>query len=157
MQQYVCMAHMYCPVLMYTWLAGWLSVCLCATMSVCPSMCLSVCLSACYLCTMPVCVSLCGLYVCLCSVPVCDSQTSSSKKAWQAQKHQCVFFAGLVGNNFLYLLEMAKKNVLQPGASIVPCAASLYVMGINLQTLEVAGHDLSDLNKYRCASQPAHC
>lgn len=81
---------------------------------------------------------------------------SSSKKVWQAQKHQRIFFAGLVGNNFLYLLEMAKKNVLQTGASVVPCAASLYVMGINLQTGEVAGHDLSGFNKYRCASQPLH-
>jgi len=61
----------------------------------------------------------------------------------------CSLAAGLMGHNFLYLLEAAKKNVLQPGCAVVPCAASLYVMGINIQTQAVGGYDLSGLNKYR--------
>lgn len=60
------------------------------------------------------------------------------------------FFAGLMGNNFLYLLETAKKNVLQPNCAVIPCAASLYVMGISIATRDVAGYDLSGLNMYRC-------
>jgi len=63
-----------------------------------------------------------------------------------------VLVAGLLGNNLLYLLEMAKKNVLQLGCAVVPCAASLYVMGINIETQHVGGYDLSGLNKYRCVS-----
>ena len=59
-----------------------------------------------------------------------------------------------MGHNFLYLLEAAKKNILQPGCAVVPCAASLYVMGINIETQTVAGYDLSGLNKYRSANQP---
>ena len=60
------------------------------------------------------------------------------------------FLAGLMGNNFLYLLETAKKNVLQPNCAVIPCAASLYVMGISIATGDVAGYDLSGLNTYRC-------
>lgn len=58
-----------------------------------------------------------------------------------------------MGHNFLYLLEAAKKNVLQPGCAVVPCAASLYVMGINIETQTVGGYDLSGLNKYRSVNQ----
>ena len=59
-----------------------------------------------------------------------------------------------MGHNFLYLLEAAKKNVLQPGCAVVPCAASLYVMGINIETQTVGGYDLSGLNKYRSVNRP---
>ncbi|DBA83709.1 TPA: hypothetical protein ACH3X1_006247 [Trebouxia sp. C0004] len=59
-----------------------------------------------------------------------------------------IFDAGLMGHNFLYLLEAAKKNVLQPGCAVVPCAASLYAMGINIETKTVGGYDLSRLNKW---------
>ncbi len=58
-----------------------------------------------------------------------------------------------MGHNFLYLLEAAKKNVLQPGCAVVPCAASLYVMGINIETQTIGGYDLSGLNKYRSVNQ----
>lgn len=58
-----------------------------------------------------------------------------------------------MGHNFLYLLEAAKKNVLQPGCAVVPCAASLYAMGINIETQTVGEYDLSGLNKYRSAKQ----
>ena len=57
--------------------------------------------------------------------------------------------AGLVGHNFLALLEMAKRNVVQPGASIIPCAASLYVMGMHVPPSQVGKYDLSALDKYR--------
>ena len=64
------------------------------------------------------------------------------------------FLAGLVGNNFLNLLEMAKKNVLQPGAAVVPCAASLYVMGIHVPPSHMGKYDLSSLDKYRSEVAP---
>lgn len=57
--------------------------------------------------------------------------------------------AGLVGHNFLNLLELAKKNVLQPGAAVVPCSASLYVMGVHVPPVHVGKYDLSSLDKYR--------
>ena len=56
---------------------------------------------------------------------------------------------GLIGHNFLAILEMAKKNVLQPGAVVVPCAASLYVMGIHVPSPQAGSYDLSALEKYR--------
>ena len=58
--------------------------------------------------------------------------------------------AGLLGNNWLYLLDMAKKNVLQPGATIIPAAATLYCMGIEARTWDACGFDISAFNKYRC-------
>lgn len=63
--------------------------------------------------------------------------------------------AGLVGNDFLSLLEMAKRNVLQPGAAVVPCGASLYVMGIHVAPCHVGKYDLSSLNKYRSDTAPS--
>lgn len=57
--------------------------------------------------------------------------------------------AGLLGNNWLYLLDMAKKNVLQPNATIIPAAATLYCMGIEARTSDVCGFDFSSFNKYR--------
>ncbi|KAK9815442.1 hypothetical protein WJX72_003717 [[Myrmecia] bisecta] len=59
------------------------------------------------------------------------------------------FDAGLLGNNFTYLLELAKKNVLQPNATVVPGAATLYCMGVEALTKDVAGFDFSAFNKYR--------
>ena len=44
---------------------------------------------------------------------------------------------------------MAKKNVLQPGATIIPAAATLYCMGIEARTGDVCGFDFSSFNKYR--------
>ena len=57
--------------------------------------------------------------------------------------------AGLLGSNWLYLLDMAKKNVLQASATVIPAAATLYCMGIEARTGHVAGFDLSAFNKYR--------
>ena len=56
----------------------------------------------------------------------------------------------MLGNNWLYLLDMAKRNVLQASATVIPAAATLYCMGIEARTGKVAGFDLSAFNKYRC-------
>ncbi len=60
--------------------------------------------------------------------------------------------AGLLGNNFLYMLELAKKNVIQPDAAILPCAATMYVMGIEVLTNSISGFGFAHLNKYRSAT-----
>ena len=59
--------------------------------------------------------------------------------------------AGLLGNNWLYLLDMVKRNVLQMGATVIPAAATLYCMGVEARTQDVHGFDFSSLNKYRWA------
>ena len=60
--------------------------------------------------------------------------------------------AGLLGSNWLFHLEMAKKKVLQASATVIPAAATLYCMGIEARTGLIAGFDLSSFNKYRYAS-----
>ena len=57
--------------------------------------------------------------------------------------------AGLLGDGLPYLLELARRRVVQPGATVVPSAATLYCMGIEALTGQVAGFDLSSFNKYR--------
>lgn len=59
--------------------------------------------------------------------------------------------AGLLGDQFLYLLELARKRVLQPGATMVPNAATLYCMGIQVLTPQPGGFSFSTLDKFRCA------
>ena len=59
--------------------------------------------------------------------------------------------AGLLGSNWLYLLDMARKNVLQAGAPVIPAAATLYCCGIQARTTSVAGSDFSSFDKHRCA------
>ena len=44
---------------------------------------------------------------------------------------------------------MAKRNVLQAGATVIPAAATLYCMGIEVRTGQVAGFDFRAFNKYR--------
>ncbi len=60
-------------------------------------------------------------------------------------------FAGLVGDGFPYLLELARRQVLQPDATVLPAGATLYCMGVQAVTEDVCGFDFSDFNKYRCA------
>ena len=60
--------------------------------------------------------------------------------------------AGLLGSNWLFHLEMAKKKVLQASAIVIPAAATLYCMGIEARTGLIAGFDLSSFNKYRSAT-----
>ena len=63
--------------------------------------------------------------------------------------------AGLLGSNWLFLLDMAKKNVLQASATVIPAAATMYCMGIEARTEQIAGFDFSTFNKYRSAMTPA--
>lgn len=57
---------------------------------------------------------------------------------------------GLLGDGFPYLLELARKRVVQLGATVVPAGATLYCMGLEVATEKVAGFDLSGMNAYRC-------
>lgn len=43
---------------------------------------------------------------------------------------------------------------MQPGAAVVPAAATLYVMGLELPASAAAGFDLSCMDKYRCCRPP---
>ena len=63
-----------------------------------------------------------------------------------------IMAAGLLGSNWLFHLEMAKKKVLQASATVIPAAATLYCMGIEARTGLIAGFDLSSFNKYRSAT-----
>lgn len=60
-----------------------------------------------------------------------------------------VFDAGLLGDGCMALLEMAKRSVVQPGASVVPAAASVYCVGIETETGTVQGIDMNSLDTYR--------
>jgi len=60
----------------------------------------------------------------------------------------------LLGSNWLFLLDMAKKNVLQASATVIPAAATMYCMGIEARTEQIAGFDFSTFNKYRSAMTP---
>lgn len=64
----------------------------------------------------------------------------------------CTTCAGLLGCNWLYLLDLAKRRVLQPGAAVVPAGATLFCAGIEALTGSVSGFDFSGLNTYRRAS-----
>ena len=80
----------------------------------------------------------------------------SARKAKSKLRDVCSVHlpTGLLGGNFLSLLELAKRNVLQPGAAVVPCGATVYVMGLNVSTSSVAGYDLTGLDSYRFAPAP---
>ena len=60
-----------------------------------------------------------------------------------------LFDPGLLGDSFTYLLELARKRVVQPRATVVPSAATVYCCGIEALTGQVAGFDLSAFNTYR--------
>jgi protein arginine N-methyltransferase 7 len=60
-----------------------------------------------------------------------------------------MFDAGLTGDQFPYLLDLTRKKVVQPGATVVPAAATLYCMGIEALTTEVEGVKVSGMNAYR--------
>ena len=61
-----------------------------------------------------------------------------------------MFDAGLLGDRIGTLLAMASRSVLQPGATVVPAAATVYCVGIEALTSDVHGFDFSAFNKYRC-------
>ncbi|MEW5319762.1 MAG: hypothetical protein WDW38_010893 [Sanguina aurantia] len=69
-----------------------------------------------------------------------------------------LFDAGLLGHNVLGLLDAAKRTVMQSSATIIPCAASVWVCAAELLTRRVStchttqgdsGVNCSPLNKYR--------
>jgi type III protein arginine methyltransferase len=60
-----------------------------------------------------------------------------------------MFDAGLTGDQFPYLLDLTRKKVVQPGATVVPAAATMYCMGIEALTTEVEGVKVSSFNAYR--------
>ena len=60
-----------------------------------------------------------------------------------------IFDAGLIGHKALYMIEVAKRNFLQPDTTVVPQAATLYCMGVEVITSKVRGFDMSAINKYR--------
>jgi len=64
-----------------------------------------------------------------------------------------VFDGGLIGDGFLSLFEMAKRAVVQPGATVVPAAATVHCLGVEAVTGSVQGVDLSGLDKYRWSSE----
>ncbi len=69
-----------------------------------------------------------------------------------------MFDAGLLGDHVGQLLAMASRNVLQPGATVVPAAATVYCMGVEVLTPDVRGFDFKPFNKSRhatlaCATQ----
>jgi hypothetical protein len=67
-----------------------------------------------------------------------------------------LFDSGLLGDHVGQLLAMASRNVLQPGATVVPAAATVYCMGIEALTGDVRGFDFKAFNKYRCARMRSH-
>lgn len=60
-----------------------------------------------------------------------------------------LFNAGLLGDGFPYLLDLARRRVVQQGAAVVPAAATVYCMGLEVLTGEVAGFNLAAMNTYR--------
>lgn len=64
-----------------------------------------------------------------------------------------IFDAGLIGHKALYMIEVARRNFLQPNPTVVPQAATLYAMGVEVITSKVRGFDMSAINKYRWDEQ----
>lgn len=56
---------------------------------------------------------------------------------------------GLLGDSFLMLLELAKRNVLLPGAAVVPQAATLYCCAVEVLPTAAGGFDFATLDKFR--------
>ena len=56
---------------------------------------------------------------------------------------------GLLGDGFMHLLELARRRVVQQGAAVVPAAATLYCMGLEVAPARVQGFDFSEMDKYR--------
>jgi protein arginine N-methyltransferase 7 len=63
-----------------------------------------------------------------------------------------LFDSGVTGYSIEWMLQMARKNVVQPGATVIPAAATLYCVGIEAFTDKIDGMDMSSLDKYRYIS-----
>ena len=60
-----------------------------------------------------------------------------------------MFDPGLFGDQLPALLDLARRKVVQPGAAVVPAAATLYCMGVEALSGAVEGVDVSGMNKFR--------
>ena len=58
-------------------------------------------------------------------------------------------YAGFIGNNFLYLLDICKRKILQADCTFLPASATLFCMGVEVLTPKPGGFDFSALDKYR--------
>ena len=67
----------------------------------------------------------------------------------------CIARAGLFGDGHALLTELARKRVMQPGATMVPAAATVYCMGVEALTGQVSGFDMSSINTYRWGRREA--
>lgn len=60
-----------------------------------------------------------------------------------------VFDAGLLGDQFPYILDLTKRKVVQPGATVIPAAATVFCMGVEIFREEAEGVLVKSSNKYR--------
>lgn len=64
-----------------------------------------------------------------------------------------VFDSGLLGDQFSYILDLTKRKVVQAGATVIPAAATVYCMGVEIIKEEVEGVSVKSFNKYRWDSE----
>lgn len=60
-----------------------------------------------------------------------------------------MFDSGLLADQFEYILSMARRKVVQPQATIIPQAATIYCMGIEAVTRPMEGVKLACFDRYR--------
>ena len=60
-----------------------------------------------------------------------------------------MFDSGLLGDQFEYILSLARRKVVQPGATVIPQAATLYCMGIEAVTRPMEDVKLACFDRYR--------
>ena len=60
-----------------------------------------------------------------------------------------IFDSGLLGDQFSYILDLTKRKVVQAGATVIPAAATVYCMGVEIFKEEVEGVSVKSFNKYR--------
>ena len=56
---------------------------------------------------------------------------------------------GVLGDGWLHLLELAKRNVVQPDAAVVPAAATLWCCAIEVAPTRAGGFDFATFDKFR--------
>ncbi len=55
----------------------------------------------------------------------------------------------MLGDGWLYLLELAKRNVVQPDSAVVPAAATLWCCAVEVTPTKAGGFDFGALDKFR--------
>lgn len=84
-----------------------------------------------------------------CSTNTPKTCTAARFRGHALQQRHFVCPSGLLGGNVLHLLETAKRQALQRGALCIPCAATLFAVGIEALTTTVAGFDVLPVNQHR--------